>query len=250
MNTLLKLTGTGFQIATSKEAEVLKAGLLASAAKITVVKDDTTVALARFSRDQIHDTLKQVEEMRTTIKKPILDAGREVDACAKSFCDDLQKQKLRIEGLMGSYARELEVKRKAAEAEAEALRQKQQRELQEAEKKRQDALDALEEAQTKAQRKAAMAEIAETEAQVETASQATEKVEELMTVATSVAPKGVKDDLDYEVLNARDLYKAEPFLCDVTPRRQEILRRLRLQQKDGEPVGFPGLRVISVTKIR
>lgn len=250
MNKLLSLSGTGFQIATSQEAEALRKKLLGSAAQILVVKDDTQVALARFARDNIHTTLKEVEEMRVEIKRPILEAGRKVDECSKTFCDPLLKEKVRIESLMGGYARELEAKRRAAEAEAEALRRKQQQELEDAEAKRQQALQDLEDAKNKAQRKAAMAEIAKTEVQVTAAAQSTEKLETLATIAQSTGPKGVKDDVDYLVEDVRLLYKHEPFLCDVAPRRQEILRRLRLQQKDGEAVGFPGLKIVSVTKVR
>lgn len=248
---LLSITGTGFQIATSKEADILKKELLATSSKVVEVKNNTQVALARFSRDRIHDTLKQVEEMRVEINKPILAAQREVNAKAKEFGEDLLKEKARIESLMGTYARELEAKRREAEAEALRLRQEQQRLLDEAEAKRQKALDDLEAAATKKQRQKAMAEIERTEVAVETVTQSTEaKAGGLMAVAGSSAPKGVKDDIDFEVTDIRALLKHDQFLCEVTPRRQEILRRLRLQAKDGETVGFPGLRVFQTTKVR
>jgi hypothetical protein len=68
-------------------------------------------------------------------------------------------------------------------------------------------------------------------------------------VMSSAPTKGVKPVLDYEVTDIHALYKAYPGLCDITPKRRDILTYIKGCQDADEEIALPGIKIIETYKV-
>src|SRR5690348_8160869 len=103
------------------EAENLKLAALESASRIAKVDDAESNQQAVNAQAEISGLLKTIEEARVAAKAPVLAFGKAIDEQAKTFCDDLTKEKWRLGRLCGDFA-QLEAARVAAAQQAERER--------------------------------------------------------------------------------------------------------------------------------
>lgn len=154
---------------------------------------------------------KAMEETRTEIKKPVLEAGRQIDALAKGYSDTINAELKRVERLAGDYQAKVNA---AIEAE-------RQRELADMEAARQGGV---------------------TENLLREQAARTIEINQRPTVAGA----SVRQTWDYEILDARVLYAARPDLFDLVPKRSLILASISIPNAPA----LPGLRAFPVTKVQ
>lgn len=261
----LYLTGTGYTITISQDAETLKKELLESSAEIVKVTDVGSALSAQNQRRDITRMLSDVEKYREIIKRPVLQKGREIDQIARDFVKTLEDEKERIGGLLASFSKAEEEKRQAAALEAQRLAQESARLEQEriakeleADKRRVYAQNALEWAETPQERILADKEMKEAQARQEEADKLQAQQEEAQRqsfgssmIATTPAMKGsAKPVLDYILENVAALYAGAPHLVELAPKRREILAELKRQQDAVLEPKIPGLKVTENWKVR
>ncbi len=231
-----------------------------------VTDADTQAEVTNAVRD-IRRLLKEVEDGRKTVKAPVLDIGRKIDAAAAEFIAPLEAEAARLTKLLTVY--EVEQQRIAREAE-----QKRQAELarqQEEERKRQAEIDRqareAEQARLAAERAERDAKTAEARAKAQQEAKeaadkaaalaaqkekeaASAKLEqaELMRAPAPTAPKAagtaVSQPWVFEVTDAKALYAARPELVDLVLRRNDIITRIRQGERE-----IPGLRIYQDTRV-
>jgi len=232
-----------------------------------VVTDaDTQAEVTNAIRD-IRRLLKEVEDGRKTVKAPVLDIGRKIDAAAAEFIAPLETEAARLTKLLTVYeveqqriAREAEVKRQAELARQQEEERKRQAEIDRqareaeiarlaAERAERDAKTAEERAKAQEAARKAMEEAAALAAQKEK-EQAAAKLEqaELMRAHAPVAPKAAGTAVSqlwvFEVTDIKALHAARPELVDLYERRADITTRIRQGERE-----IPGLRIYQDTRV-
>lgn len=252
--TTLILTGDGYGLTIAPEAEALRAKLLADASSISEVTDEQSCAIARQALKSLADFRLRLEKSRKDVKEPVLDLGRKIDKAAADFGAPTSTEEKRINGLIANYAAEQERKRREAEAEA-------RRQAAEAERLRLEAERAKREAEEAAKRAANADQMtlddvasqaaakAEAEAAERARLEAQQKAAQAAIAATSPSVAKAKPVLDYTVTDIVALYRACPDLVDLTPKRREILARLKAMQDRDIPPAIPGIQVTEVFKV-
>lgn len=229
MSTALTLTGLqSAEIAIADEARAMRDKLLVEIRDITAVSD-------AFDADVAADVLKRatqltrgIEANRTTVKAPVLDLGRKIDALAKEIVADLTVEIGRVSRVLGDY--QLAEKRKAEAAERLA-RDEARRIQAEAEQK---AREAARTAESDTEGLAAASVIMD---------QAASKIVEtrkaiVSTVAPKAADTAVRVDVCFEVDDIVALYAARPELVNLEPNCSAI----RAICKANPKLQLPGLR--------
>lgn len=194
---------------------------IARARKIEDVSNIDALAKSADAQEQLRRLVKITEASRSELKRPILDAGRAIDAAAKEFSAPLEAEAMRLGRLSATF---LEAERKR---EAE-----RRREAEEAERKRLADLAAEQAAAEKAG-----------DFSSETAAAAEERaiadVVEIRKAAAaeSKTPKGatLRKTWKFEVEDIRALASAHPELVEIKPRTAAI----RAVIKDHD---LPGVR--------
>lgn len=229
MSTALTLTGLqSAEIAIADEARAMRDKLLVEIRDITAVSD-------AFDADVAADVLKRatqltrgIEADRSTVKAPVLDLGRKIDALAKEIVADLTVEIGRVSRVLGDY--QIAEKRKAEAAERLA-RDEARRIQAEAEQKAREAAKA---ANSDTEALAAASEIMDTAA--------AKIVETRKAIVSTVAPKAagtaVREDVCFEVTDIVALYAARPELVNLEPNGSAI----RAICKANPKLQLPGLR--------
>jgi hypothetical protein len=101
-----------------------------SATRAAATDDDSAGRCAELIR-QMAAVEKVVDGERVTVKQPYLDAGRNIDAAAKTLVADLSNSKAKVRGIAETYMREKSA-REAADARRIADEQRKEREAAEA----------------------------------------------------------------------------------------------------------------------
>lgn len=216
----LTLTGLGTpQVELTVEATEARDGLLREASKFRAVADQIDADSAAGLLRDMKSFLSTIEAGRTSVKKPVLEVGRRIDATARELVEKVKAESDRISRLLGSYQAEqrrlaeAQVREEQRRLEAEAKQRAAAIAAAETEEERQQA---KEEAQTAiAQRQAALAEVTPP------------KIE-----GTSLRPTWL-----WEVTDMQALYKAAPHLCTLAPNAAAIRAVIKTNQN------IPGLRV-------
>lgn len=260
-NETLILAGEGYELSIAPEAETEKATLLEHSTLIVEVNDPTAAEAAKNQIKKLAAMRNLVEKSRKTVKEPVLQVGRDIDAKAKGFLAELRVEEKRITGLVGDYAveverarreelRKMEEQRRKEEFErraAEEARLKAEREAAEAKRKAEQALwegddSATKEAEEKARIAAEEASRAAAEEQ-ERAEQATVHTP----IAAPVA--GVKMEYDFEVSDIDELYRFNPSLVRMEANRSEVLAAIKRAAADGAEPVVPGIRIFEKAKV-
>jgi len=255
----LILTGDGYALAITQEAEAFKAGLLAKSATVATVDSAPTSEVASAILRDLAGFRNTLEKSRKAVKEPVLKVGSEIDAKAREFGEAVAAEESRVKALVEAYAMEQHRKQQAAAREqarlAEEARQRQIAEERAAIEAERAAL-AAERAKMAAECAASPEAIAAAKAANDAREQAEyeaemsrierESAQEVAVAAVFSAPvidaPKAKASLDYEVVDIRQFADAYPQLVTITPKRAEILAMLKLLPDDMEPA-IPGLVV-------
>jgi len=118
---LVILTRKDFEILTAESALALREEVLACANLIWAVTNKATHDTAIQAQQDIKALLDATEKSRVALKAPVLKLGRDIDATAAGFAEELQKAYARIDRLVCEW----QSAERARQAEIEALRQKE-----------------------------------------------------------------------------------------------------------------------------
>ena len=229
---MITLSGDGYQIGATKEAEKLKLSLIKEATTIKVVEDKGDEGLALAACSNLASFRKQLESTRKSVKEPVLALGKRIDAIAESFGREVDTEERRIRNILGGYQMKLAQERQKIEDEA---RRKQA----EADK----ALLAAESARLAAEKKQSSVMLeAKAERLEEKAIDARVEVMQLEQQAAATKVAGGRMEWDFEVLDIDALYNEEPSLVKLEPKTREIKEMLKRLESQGKPVAIHGIR--------
>lgn len=264
------LSGDAPTLGITSEAKSVRAELIGVSSKIVTVSNSEEAELATETSRSIATFLRKLEASRVEAKAPILRAGKLIDSTADDFKKEIEAEKARVDRLITAHARRVEDERRAKENEARRLQAEADRKAAEAERLRVEAAReeqrrleneraALEKGnQDKESRIAALRAKGEQlqreqewERQRQDALQTqTEAIVQSAEAVSIASVAGVRVSIDFEVEDMDRLFKFQPKLVVLTPKRREILAFLNQQLSDGLPVGIPGLKIIEVNKVR
>lgn len=237
-----------FSVEVSKDAEQRKHDALELAATIKQVTNAREQQDAIAAASLIKGLLKQCEEARVAIKKPVLAATREIDDQSKLFCGTLIRDRDRLEAMMNAF-QEQENKR------LEAIRQEQERLNREAaeaaEAERRAYVKMMEAERLKSQSTGdttalTAIQTAADEAAERNAEEARARQQALVAVAPAKAEGArVVHGWEFEVVDLSETYKAMPHLVNLEPRVAMIKAALPLC--NGQ---IPGIRAWQSTKVQ
>lgn len=216
----LTLTGLGTPaVELTVEATEARDGLLREASRITTVADQIDADSAAMILRNMQSFLRTIEAGRKSVKQPVLDVGRQIDATAKELVQTLAVESDRISRLLGSYQAE---QRRLAD---ERIREERRR-LEAEAKERAAAIAAAETAEDR------------DKAKVEAQNALAERQAALAEVTPpKIEGTSVRTTWCFEVVDIEHLYKCAPHLCIIEPNNAAI----RAAIKNGKQ--FPGLRV-------
>ncbi len=267
----LILAGNGYELSIAPEAEAQKAELLKRSALIVEIKDPTAFEAARNELKKLAAMRNLVEKSRKTVKEPVLQVGKEIDAKAADFTANLNTEEKRVTKLMADYSAEVEEQRQRALREIEAKRAAEAKAAAEAEAARIKAEQEAEKARQEAEEKRKAAEAAMWEEDGAEAAKAKEEADKAAEAARVVAEReaalaaeqaaalaaaaatpiqvvpqavsGTKFVPDYEVEDIHALYQHNAGLVTVTERRSEILDCIKRMTIGDDLPKIPGLRI-------
>ena len=203
MNTeTMILTGEGYALTITPEAEIQKTALLDVARSVQHVRDNDESADAAFHMRSLAQMRIAVDKSRKEIKEPVLRIGKLIDQTAKNFLAEIEDEEERIRGLIGDHA-------------AEMLRLKK-----EAEEKERLAFEAERSAR-------AIAESGGIAAIIDARDALQDKLRASDEVASTNVAQGVRFVWDFEVTSIEDLMRFAPDLVKVEPKRREIIAWLK-----------------------
>lgn len=231
----LILSGDGWSINASPEAEKNKLALLKSASAVKVVNDNDTLEVARECLSGLASFARELEATRKAVKEPVLLLGKKIDAVAQKFGREIEDEVARVKRLIGDYNLEQDRIRREAEAQAAALRAEAERKEREAEAARQK------------QNALATAKASKLEVQAETK---LEQARSFEAQATASKVVGASVVWDFEVTDIDALYHERPDLVELFPKRRNILDALKVLEMKGGPVAIHGIRVFQKSQVR
>jgi hypothetical protein len=203
MNTeTMILTGEGYALTITPEAEIQKSKLLDVARAVKHVRSNDESGEASFHMRSLAQMRIAVDKSRKEIKEPVLRIGKLIDDTAKNFLAEIEDEEQRIRKLIGDHANEmLRLKKEAEEKERIAF---------EAERSARELAES-----------GGIAAVIEARDALQDKMRASEEV-----ITTKVA-QGVRFVWDFEVTSIQDLIKFAPDLVKVEPKRREIIAWLK-----------------------
>jgi hypothetical protein len=289
--TALSIIGDGYQIEITPEAEKQKATIINAARAIVAVTDPDSCDIAQSRLRSLASVRTAVESSRKQVKAPVIDLGKRIDGIAADFVAEVIEEEARLSGLVTEYAREQQRIKREAELAAEHERQRVERERHEAKMVAQREAARIERERQAAERAAHEAEIArlkaeaaqseegqraareaqelalasqrEAEARAEVALRQAEadaiaarEREEAARIAAAEAvaapaPAGVREEIDFDVVDILAFVAKFPQLCRIEPRRADVLAALKKSfERNGKLPEVAGLRVFQNLKIK
>lgn len=230
-SSFLALRGFGGVPEITPDAHTLKRHALEHAKPILKVENETEQAAAVEALRELKSIRTGIEATRKSVKAPVLDLGKKIDAIASDFIADAEREERRLQGLVNHYQR---VQLDRQRAEEDRLRREQteaQRLEEEAKRKREEAEQAndpaLKEEAAKLEEKALDATMAG----------------ELSGGTVAIAkPKGlvVKSRLNFQIMDAIVFCQAYPQFFSwnaetetLKLKRREILEELNREDGKG-----------------
>ncbi len=257
-----------FEVSLNEEGIATRDRVLDRATFIDEVTNKTEFALATDAGQDLATFVRSIEKTRKSLKQPLLDAGRLIDATAEEAVKVVKEELDRVGKLCNDFqtaelARERK-EREAAEAEARRL----QAIIDEAARKERLRLQALEterlrleqeaiSARSKKAREEAAAkaeEISESILETELAADFAEEPEPVVaapvTEAARVKGSAVKTELDFEVTDKAALFKAYPHLFQpLEVKTSDVRAFVNVKHPTFDVNKIPGLRVFEKTKV-
>lgn len=264
-------------ITIAPDAEQQKTDALALARTITTVSTTAEQHDAIAAASLVKSLVKGMEDSRSQVKRPVLDAGAAIDTAAKRYSKELSAELLRLESLAGDFQRR--VLREAEERRRE-VEQQQRKEREASMRDRESATRYLadKEAAHRAQRvedlqriAAATTDEARNDAQQLADEHAEANAEEIRNIQQAIreadeqrldderdravqiatvssAPKAmgasVRTSFDYTVTDIFLLASARPDLVTIEPKRSSLLAAVNVPGAQ-----LPGVSIHEVTKL-
>lgn len=270
MNALTLINADNISVSLVPDAITQRNAALELAGEITTVDNP-------FDQDIAADALKAlkrietgVESARVSVKAPVLQLGRQIDALAADFTNPVLVECKRITALLSAYQTKVRMEAMAAERQrqvelarieadrraAEAAAQKRAAEIlaavAEAKRQADAALRASTDAEAEKAAQASAAAAAQAEAQQQQHAihaQAAQREREAQMKALTVAKPAPQADgmtvrqvWKFEVTDIHALYRARPDLVSLEPRTREINSAMSKGFRE-----CPGLRIWSET---
>jgi dTMP kinase len=289
--TALAIIGDGYQIQITPEAEKQKATIINAARAVVAVTDADSCDIAQSRLRSLASVRTAVESSRKQVKAPVIDLGKRIDGIAADFVAEVIAEEARLSGLVTEYAREQQRIKREAELAAEQERQRVERERHEAEMAAQREAARIERERQAAERAAHEAEIARLKAeaaQSEGGQRAAREAQELALAAqreaearadaarrqaeadaaaarereeaariaaaeavAASAPAGVREEIDFDVVDILAFAGQFPQLCRIEPRRADVLAALKKSfERNGKLPEVAGLRVFQNLKLK
>lgn len=216
--------------------------VLSDAQQVESVGDEFAEQIAADSLRAINSVLKQVENDRKDVKRPINEFAKLIERTCDEFTADLNREKMRIGRLLADYATERQIKAQ----EEERKKQAEQRRLAE-------ERDRLLKAEAEARRKEEEAKLLEKpvevvqearEARKDVAAAVNAVVQQQIQIAAAPVAQAKVDGLvsrkvpKFEVTDPAALFAAKPELVALVPRTNEINAAIRAGLTEA-----PGIRI-------
>lgn len=239
--TIIQATG-GYELALVGSAEEKRKALLKAADATPIVDSPSSQAEAFALLSEIKGWLKQVEESREQVKKPVLDIGRRIDRLAKDHCTALEAAAAGLQAMLETYHDQEKIrliedqKRKDEEIEFQQRIESEAKWEEEQAKKLLDRPDATEEDLQRA------ADAEEDRINIEKQTLATMRTPVIREVSKP-AGMTVRPTIKWEITDAELLFKAMPNFFRLEPNRALINASV------GAKTNLPGLKVWEETKI-
>jgi DNA repair exonuclease SbcCD ATPase subunit len=217
------LTIAGLEVAipsATQEAIARRDALLARARRGTSIAGLASAEAAGAILKEIDAFIKLIESTRTTVKAPVLELGKRVDAVAAEVVNGLKAEKDRIGGLIAEFQqeqarKEQDARRKAFEEQERIRKEAEEREAkvrQEAEEKARVAREAEEKAQREAaelEAKASRARSAERQAELQKEADERRKASEAAAAKAEEERKAAQEKADRERAEAQKAIAAQ-----------------------------------------
>jgi hypothetical protein len=236
-------------ISSTAEARANRDRLIGLAGTVALVSDQTQANVAANVLKEIKGMTRLIEAARTTVKAPVLEQGKKIDALAKELTFKLEAEATRIGMVLGTYQAEQEriaeeIRRKAWEEEQRILRAAQEAEEKAAAEARAKAAAlALKESRARSEAKAAdyaaQAEAAQLMADAEAEARQKQVEQEMLAnrvnALSKIAakPEGIatRKEIRFEIMDIVALYEAAPYLVTLTPNNAALKSALKGLQK-------------------
>lgn len=234
MNALALRNVGAVEIGINPSAYAARDEAIAASGWVAAVRNPAQMAAGAEALKMLKTVTKAVEASRVSVKAPVLDLGKKIDATAKEFVSELETEINRITALMTTY--EVEQRLAAAEEARKRAEEERRRQAEEASRmaeiRRQQEAAARAELLANTERERAAAEAqriaAEQAAAVERAA-AAERQANLPAVIEPPKVSGtvVREQWTFEVKDVRAFAQAHPDLVEITVRRADVLKAIR-----------------------
>lgn len=217
---IIKAKG-GYELSLVGTAEIKRKALLEAANSCEVITDQESLQRVVIARQDITAWLKEVEAARVTLKKPILQLGREIDRLANEHIASLVATNEALGKMADTFVIEqkqlLAEEQKRKDEEIEFQKQVEEEAKFEAELARKAALGTEATAEDRQH-----AEDAEADAKL--ASMRTEAAmrQPVITTPTRVAGMRVTERVAWKITDALKLYAQKPDWFELVPRKAVI----------------------------
>lgn len=234
MNALALRNVGGVEIGINPSAFAARDEAIAAASWVAVVKNQAQASAGIEALKMLKSVAKGVETSRVSVKAPILELGKKIDATAKEFVAEIDAEINRITALVTTF--EVEQRKAAAEEARKRQEEERRRQVEEAarlaEIRRQQEAAAKAELLAKTEREREIAEaqrIAAEQAVATERAAAAERQANLPAVIEppKVAGSVVREQWTFEVEDIRAFAQAHPDLVDITVRRADVLQLIR-----------------------
>jgi hypothetical protein len=216
-NETMILSGEGYSLTITPEAEIAKAKLLDAARAVSLVRDNDESADAAFHMRSLAGMRIAVDKSRKEIKEPVLRIGKLIDSTAKNFLDEIEFEEIRIRSLIGNHANEV-ARIAAIKAEEERQAFAAARAAREAAAAAQDAADASGRmSDVIAAKQAESARLDALQARMAASSD----------MAAAKIAEGVRFVWDFEIVSIESVYQNAPDLVALEIKRADVLAWFR-----------------------
>ena len=211
------LTGEGYSLTITPEAEQQKKVLLELSRAVTCVRDNDESGAASFRMRSLAAMRIAVDKSRKEIKEPVIRIGKLIDATAKNFLDELEDEEDRIRKLIGDHANEV--------ARLAAIKAEEERIAFEAARAARQAADAAADAAEASGRIADM--IAAKKAEKQRQDTLAARMDASSELAATKIAQGVRFTWDFEVPDIATVGASRPDLVKMEINRSAVLAWFR-----------------------
>jgi hypothetical protein len=223
--TAMILTGDGYSLTITPEAEQNKRDLLAASAEVCTVTSNDESADAAYHMRALAQMRISVEKSKKAIKEPVIRIGKLIEETAKNFMLEIDDEESRIRKLIGDYATEV--------ARLAKIKLEEERLAFDAARLARDAANA---AQDAAETTGKLSDIvAAKQADIARQDALAARLEASSELVAAKVADGVRFVWDFEVTSMMTLSARAPDLVKIEPRRREILNMLGAYEDDNDP---------------